>query len=54
MEKIKIVKSEKSWIESDAIEQLSKIAELRGIVKVVGFPDLHPGKTPVGVSCITK
>ena len=52
--KIKIIKSEKSWMESNAIEQLEKVAELEGIVKAVGLPDLHVGKTPVGASFITK
>ncbi|MCY6369342.1 RNA ligase RtcB family protein [Clostridium ganghwense] len=51
---IKIVKSEKSWIESNAVEQLKKVAQLKGIVKAVGLPDLHVGKTPVGASFITK
>jgi len=52
--KIKIVQNEKSWMESSAIEQLKKVAELEGIVKAVGLPDLHPGKTPVGASFISK
>lgn len=54
MGKIKIVKSEKSWIESNAVEQLIKASELKGIIKAVGLPDLHPAKTPVGASFITK
>lgn len=52
--KIKIVQSEKSWMESAATEQLKKVAELEGIIKAVGLPDLHPGKTPVGASFISK
>lgn len=51
---IKIVKSEKSWIESNAVDQLEKIATLKGIIKAVGLPDLHIGKTPVGASYMTK
>ncbi|MEJ8554162.1 RNA ligase RtcB family protein [Tepidibacter sp. Z1-5] len=51
---IKIVKSEKSWIESNAVDQLKKIATLKGIIKAVGLPDLHIGKTPVGASYMTK
>lgn len=51
---VKVIKSEKSWIESNAIDQLKKMAELKGIVKAVGLPDLHIGKTPVGASFITK
>ncbi|WFD09629.1 RNA ligase RtcB family protein [Tepidibacter hydrothermalis] len=51
---IKIVKSEKSWIESNAVDQLKKISTLKGIIKAVGLPDLHIGKTPVGASYMTK
>lgn len=52
--KIKIVKSKKSWIESNAIDQLKKVSTLPGIVKAVGLPDLHAGKTPVGAAYMTK
>lgn len=52
--KVKIVKSEKSWMESNAIDQLEKVAELDGIVKAVGLPDLHVGKTPIGAAYMTK
>jgi release factor H-coupled RctB family protein len=52
--KVKVVKSEKSWVETNAIDQLEKTAELDGIVKAVGLPDLHVGKTPVGAAYITK
>lgn len=51
---IKIVKSEKSWIESNAVDQLEKISMLKGIIRAVGLPDLHAGKTPVGASYMTK
>lgn len=51
---IKIIKSEKSWIESSAIEQLKSVTRLNGMVRAVGLPDLHMGKTPVGASFITK
>lgn len=51
---IRIIRSEKSWIESSAVDQLKKVAELKGIVQAVGMPDLHPGKTPVGASFVTK
>ena len=51
---IKIVKREKSWIESSAIDQLQSVAKLGGMVRAVGFPDLHAGKTPVGAAFVTK
>ncbi len=53
--KISVIASEKSWIEGDAIHQLKKTSELKGIIKAVGLPDLHPGKgIPVGASFISK
>ncbi|WP_432666209.1 RNA ligase RtcB family protein [Wukongibacter baidiensis] len=52
--RVKIVRSEKSWIESNAVDQLKKASELRGIIRAVGLPDLHVGKTPVGASYMTK
>jgi release factor H-coupled RctB family protein len=52
--KVKVIKSEKSWMESNAIDQLVKVSELDGVVKAVGLPDLHIGKTPVGASFVTK
>ena len=51
---IKIIKNEKSWMESNAIDQLIKTAQLKGVIKAVGLPDLHAGKTPVGASFVTK
>lgn len=54
MDNIKIVKGNKSWIESNAINQLIKTAELDGIIQAVGLPDLHAGKTPVGAAYMCK
>ncbi|MDH3974564.1 MAG: RNA ligase RtcB family protein [Deltaproteobacteria bacterium] len=46
---IKIIASEKNWIEGEAIQQLNNTAKLEGMLKVVGLPDLHPGRgNPVG------
>ncbi|QZY53988.1 RNA ligase RtcB family protein [Crassaminicella profunda] len=54
MEKIKIIASNKSWIEQSAVDQLKGIASLKGIIKAVGLPDLHPGKTPVGAAFVSE
>lgn len=51
--KVKVIQTEKSWMESNAIEQLEKVSELKGVIKAVGFPDLHFGKNPVGASLVT-
>jgi release factor H-coupled RctB family protein len=53
-EKITLIANEKCWMESDAIEQLKSVAALPGVVRAVGLPDLHPGKTPVGVVLETE
>ncbi|PJI06996.1 MULTISPECIES: RNA ligase RtcB family protein [Clostridium] len=50
----KIFKTEDSWIESAAVEQVKNLSTLEGVISAIGYPDLHPGKTPIGVSIITK
>ena len=51
---IKIIKSEKSWIEGGAIQQLEAVAELSGFVNAIGLPDLHQGKGfPIGAAFST-
>lgn len=50
----KIIYTEKSWMESEGIEQVKKLSTLNGVVLAVGYPDLHPGKTPVGAAFITE
>ncbi len=49
---IKIISSEKSWIESVAVEQLEHFSTLPGVVSAIGFPDLHAG--PVGIAVSTR
>lgn len=51
---VKIIKSEKTWMESNAIDQLNKTAQLEGMIHAVGFPDLHMGKIPVGAAFISE
>ena len=50
----KILASEKTWMESEAVDSVKRLCNLKGAVNVVGYPDLHPGKTPVGISFISK
>lgn len=50
----KVIYTEKSWMESEGIEQLKKLSSLKGVILAVGYPDLHPGKTPVGAAFITE
>jgi release factor H-coupled RctB family protein len=52
--KLKIISSEKNWMEQSAINQLNRIAVFEGMRKIIGLPDLHPGKVPVGAAFITE
>jgi release factor H-coupled RctB family protein len=46
---IRVIASEKNWIDGAAVEQLKKTRELAGVRVAVGMPDLHPGKgSPIG------
>lgn len=54
MSNIRIISSEKNWLEQDAINQLKHISTLPGVIQAIGLPDLHPGKTPVGAAIITE
>lgn len=54
MSEVKLITSGKNWIEHTAVMQLNKLAQLNGVVKAVGLPDLHAGKSPIGVAVITK
>ncbi|MBX9688241.1 MAG: RNA ligase RtcB family protein [Candidatus Obscuribacterales bacterium] len=47
--KVPVIASEKNWIESNAIDQLNRSAQLAGVIAAAGMPDLHPGKdAPIG------
>ena len=47
--------TDKSWIEGNALQQLERTATLPGMVRVAGFPDLHPGKGgPVGAAMLSE
>lgn len=52
--KITIISSEKNWMEQNALNQLNRIAEFEGMRRIIGLPDLHPGKVPVGAAFITE
>ena len=52
---VRLIKSDASWIEGEAIRQLETTAKLDGIVAAVGMPDLHPGKGhPIGAAFVSK
>ena len=52
--KVKIMKNNKLWMEDNAIRQLESIADFKGVESIVGLPDLHMGKQPVGCTVCTK
>jgi release factor H-coupled RctB family protein len=52
---VRLIASDKSWIEGDAVRQLETTAALDGIDLAVGLPDLHPGKgQPVGAAFVSR
>jgi len=52
---ISLIASEKNWVEGEALKQLEKAAELPGMLKVVGLPDIHPGRGfPVGAAFVSR
>lgn len=53
--KIRIICSEKSWMEGNAVRQLQQTSVLPGIEQALGLPDMHPGKcSPVGAVYMSK
>lgn len=53
--KVRLIASSRNWVVGDAVTQLNRVAELPGVVRVVGMPDLHPGKgAPIGAAVLTK
>jgi release factor H-coupled RctB family protein len=51
---IKVINNDKNWLESPALRQLNSIAGYKGVTLVVGLPDLHSGRTPVGLAVVSE
>lgn len=49
-----LISSGKNWIEQAAVDQLMGVGRLDGVTRAVGLPDLHPGKTPVGMAVMSR
>jgi release factor H-coupled RctB family protein len=50
-----VIKTEKLWLESNAVDQLKAVSQLPHVVTAIGLPDIHPGKNaPVGVCIAAK
>lgn len=53
-DKTVLISNDKCWMEHTALTQLGNVANLPGVVRAVGLPDLHAGKTPVGIAVETE
>ncbi len=49
-----LISNKKNWVEQAAVDQLGGVSRLPGMVRTVGLPDLHPGKTPVGMAALSE
>ncbi len=50
-DRIAIIASDRLWLEDAAVQQTKTTAQLAGMQRVVGLPDLHPGRGyPVGAA----
>ncbi|HEY0063363.1 MAG TPA: RNA ligase RtcB family protein [Telluria sp.] len=50
-DRIAIIASERLWLEDAAVQQTKTTSQLAGMQRVVGLPDLHPGRGyPVGAA----
>ncbi|NLT56578.1 MAG: RNA ligase RtcB family protein [Actinomycetales bacterium] len=48
---VTVFASPTSWVESEAVDQCRRVANLDGMLHVAGMPDLHPGKgAPIGAA----
>ncbi len=55
MNKPTLIATEQSWMEGEAIRQLENAANLPGMKRAAGLPDLHPGKgIPVGSAFLSE
>jgi release factor H-coupled RctB family protein len=53
--RVNLIANSDTWIEGKAIQQLEKTAELEGIIKAAGMPDLHPGRGyPIGAAFLSQ
>lgn len=52
---VRLYASMRSWIDCEAVRQLYGLGRLEGVRRVVGFPDLQPGRsTPTGTACVSQ
>ncbi len=52
---VRLIASEKTWVEGEAVRQLEETAKFRNMITAVGLPDIHPGKgTPIGAAFVSE
>jgi len=52
---VRVIASDSTWIEGEALRQLDEVAKFPGMLRCVGLPDLHPGKgSPVGAAFLAE
>ncbi|BFM10632.1 hypothetical protein R50072_07850 [Simiduia litorea] len=52
---VRLIISKDNWLETDALDQLQRVAELPGMCAAFGLPDLHPGKGhPIGAAFVSR
>lgn len=49
-----LISNQNNWMEQAAKDQLLGVSRLPGVVRTVGLPDLHPGKSPVGIAVLSQ
>ena len=53
--KVRVIASDSTWIEGEALRQLEEVAALPGMRQCVGMPDLHPAKAgPNGAAFLAE
>ncbi|SES72948.1 RNA ligase RtcB family protein [Thorsellia anophelis] len=51
---VAIIANQSTWIDETSVDQLVQCASLPNMQKVIGMPDLHPGRTyPIGAAFLT-
>ncbi|WP_338805005.1 RNA ligase RtcB family protein [Xenorhabdus griffiniae] len=52
---VQLIAAENTWLDDKAIQQLETTAQLPDMIRVVGLPDLHPGRGyPVGAAFFSQ
>jgi len=52
---VRLIISKNNWLETDALDQLQRVAQFPGMCAAFGLPDLHPGKGhPIGAAFVSR